>query len=779
MANSLFEPSYETLKYNFHKTPMALLIFDSNGQLININESYYQILPHKNADELLRLSLFHDFQIPDKEFNLLKEHGSVKFEVLFDTSKYLQDNNSSQHSGSFLPLQYSLYMLPNGDVQLKISKIFSSKETSESVVSKNHHLALELSAGNVCLWDWNLENDQCYFSENFYSWFDYDVHFLANNGRSYIDMIFEEDKAQLVQYITNSYQDHKDTFCLEYRLKKNNPHHKDSQKYIWVQTSGTILRDADGKIITLAGVMVNIDNEMENRLQLEEQRTALNKLFDNMSTGFALVETVMDEQDEIIDAVVTFINPAFETISGIPSHEVLMRRLSEIMPTLHEKWISIAKRVVLLNETIHFVDAITEINKHLDFIAYPAGKDQFAVIFSDVTQKVLMEKAMTQADKMNSIGQLAGGIAHDFNNHLQIIRGYSEILRNKSTGTSGESLSDLDITDYLDKILLSVNHSSRLTKQLLAFTKEGHLNFKPIDFHYLLHKTKDILSYSINKNISIQLFLDAKDFKIVGEESLLQNALINLCLNSRDALPNGGLIQIYTKNIIFNDVTMVGTRYLDPGTYIVCSIRDNGNGIKEEHLSRIFEPFFSTKNNKGTGMSLAAVLNTLKNHEGSIDVHSVYGEWTQFDIYLMTSDLPVVYDTVRRSEPAKEHRDLNILLVDDEPVISSVIAEYLSEQGHTVFSFTQPNEVLDNLDQFRHTIDLALLDVIMPEMSGFDLLRELVQVIPDLKAIFLSGYFSSKDKLPELADHILDYIEKPVNLKDLHLRIQKLLEATK
>ncbi|MBN2222850.1 MAG: response regulator [Vallitaleaceae bacterium] len=777
MANSLFEPSYETLQYNFHKTPMALLIFDSNGQLINVNETYFQLLPHKSPEELLRLSLYHDFQIEDKEFNLLKEYGFAKFEVLFDTSKYLSVPLSDNLKTSYLPLQYSLYMLPNGDVQLKIAKIFSSKEATDAVVSKNHHLALELSVGNVCLWDWNLVSDQCYFSENFYSWFDFDVHFLANNGRSYIDLICEEDKERLIQYIRDSYENHKDTFYLEYRLNKTGAPPKDFKDYLWVQTSGTIVRDAEGKIITLAGVMVNISSEIESRIQLEEQKTALNKLFDNMSTGFALLEAVANEEEEIVDAILSFVNPAFETITGISSNKVLQQKISEFLPSLYQRWLSIAKRVVSLEETIHFVDSIPELQKHLDFIAYPAGNNQLAVIFSDVTQKVLMEKAMTQADKMNSIGQLAGGIAHDFNNHLQIIRGYSEILRSKSINDSSDSLNDIDMTEYLDKILLSVNHSSRLTKQLLAFTKEGHLNFKPIDFHYLLHKTKDILSYSINKNISIQLFLDARDYKVVGEENLLQNALINLCLNSRDALPNGGLIQIYTKNIIFNDVTMVGTRYLDPGTYIVCSIRDNGNGIKEEHLSHIFEPFFSTKSNKGTGMSLAAVLNTLKNHEGSIDVHSVFGEWTQFDLYLMTSQLPVVYDTIHRSEPAKSHRNFNILLVDDEPVISSVIAEYLTEQGHTVYSYTQPNEVLENVEQLRNTIDLALLDVIMPEMSGFDLLRELVQVMPNLKAVFLSGYFNAKDKIPELEEHILDYIEKPVHLKDLQLRIQKLMEG--
>lgn len=314
-----------------------------------------------------------------------------------------------------------------------------------------------------------------------------------------------------------------------------------------------------------------------------------------------------------------------------------------------------------------------------------------------------------------------------------------------------------------------------MIKQLLVFSKEEHFEGVAIDFHLLLHQTKSILTHTINKNIPIQLLLDAKNYTINGDETLLQNAIINMCLNSRDALPNGGLILIRTANITFDKPSVVGSGIIDAGTYLKVSIRDNGDGIAAEDLPYIFEPFFTTKPNKGTGMGLSAVFGTIKNHHGAIDVNSVYGEYTQFDLYLKISSETVQYTKPIKESVINEFVPYNILLVDDEPIISLVISEYLNDLGHSVTVYNSPNELLGDFNTFVEPFDVVLLDVIMPEMNGFELLQELLLLAPSTRAIFLSGY-SNKTDIPEfIKPHILAYIEKPVNLNLLNEKIQRFL----
>lgn len=769
MTHSIFEPQHDLLLFLFNNLKDTLLVFDKEGQLLHGNEAFFKILHLANKEEALNLSLFDNFQLTKDFIHTIKTNDYAELSYIFNREQFFLENKLKTVDG----FDYNRIKLPinlNAIVRLVQDKYYLVKVTFESQPKQNNfmiqqdQLSLALRAANISMWDWDLVNNSIYFSENFYNWFDYDIRFVNKDATSIYSIVHPDDIKSLQQEIDQNIHNNANNFFPEFRLRQN------EEDYIWVRVSGRYVTNPMTKVTHFSGIILNITSQKQSSIELESERNDMNNLFNNMSTGFALHKILVDTNGEPNNYEYIYVNPSYESLTGLNTENIIGQKVLDVIPELEHSFIETYGDIAIHGGSTHFTQYSAPLKKYFDIIAYQTEPGYFAVIFSDVTESIRAEKALSQADKMSSIGQLAGGIAHDFNNHLQIIRGYSEM-----TETKLKDLGIKDCEDYLDKIHLSVKHSSNMIKQLLAFSKDDHYIGKPMDFHLMLHQTKNVLSYTINRNIPIQLLLEAKSYQIIGDDSLLQNTIINMCLNSRDALPNGGLILIMTRNIHYDKPTYVGTNRIKPGEYIVCSIRDNGEGILPEDLSRIFEPFYTTKLNKGTGMGLAAVYGTIKHHQGTINVSSEYGEWTQFDIYLPVSNQKVNYTYTHPDQFVDTFTPYNILLVDDEPVITMVMEQFLTELGHRVTVYNSPNKVLSEFNHLDETFDLALLDVIMPEMNGFDLLEELITLKPDVKAIFLSGYFNTSDIKEHVKSHILDYIEKPVNLTKLGDKIQRLL----
>lgn len=764
MANSIFEPNYDILQYNFYHTLTPLIIFDQNGNLLHVNPACSSFFGIVDPEDFTKLTLFNDFQLDHAHINSIKMTDVNDVDLSFDFELFSRIHSIEMTRHSQDNIHFNIKRLNNSYYLLHIEKSVSDRENISNILLENDQFLHALNEGKICLWDWNLVDNTFYFSENFYNWFDFDARYIEKNASLFFDLIHPQD-IELFQYEIHRFlQGHTSEFTIEFRLRQN------EVDYLWLSSSANIVNESGQQPSRLTGVFINITNQKLARLEYENERKAMNNLFNNMETGFAVHKLLCDENSVPINFEYVYVNPAYEKLAGVSAGQLVGRTYQDFGLDFDDNFLECVSKVALHGGTSHCNYYAGQLKRYFNIIVYQTEPNYFAVIFSDITEKTRAEKALVQADKMSSVGQLAGGIAHDFNNHLQIIRSYTEMIDEKL-----KIGSTLEIPQYLERISLSVKHSSNMIKQLLVFSKEEHFEGSAIDFHLLLHQTKSILTHTINKNIPIQLLLDAKNYTVIGDESLLQNAIINMCLNSRDALPNGGLILITTSNITFDKPAVVGTGKIQPGTYLKISIRDNGDGIAKEDLPYIFEPFFTTKPNKGTGMGLSAVFGTIKNHNGAIDVNSVYGEYTQFDLYLRTSDEAVQYTQPIKESYSSEFVPYNILLVDDEPIISLVISEYLTDLGHTVTVYNSPNELLSDFNHFEEPFDVALLDVIMPEMNGFELLQELLQLAPGTRAIFLSGY-SNKADIPDfIKPHILAYIEKPVNLNLLNDKIQKLL----
>ncbi len=388
----------------------------------------------------------------------------------------------------------------------------------------------------------------------------------------------------------------------------------------------------------------------------------------------------------------------------------------------------------------------------------------------DITDQRRLEEQLYQTRKMEAIGQLAGGIAHDFNNQLTGIMGYADLLR--------ENLSNnKELFRYADMIVTATRRSADLTDQLLAFARKGKYLEVPVNIHRVIGEVVLLLEHSIDKKINIKQKLYANPPVTLGDPTQIQNALLNLGVNARDAMPEGGEL-IFTTNIVYLDEEYCAANPYDvkSGSYLQVSVTDSGIGMDESTIKHIFEPFFTTKETgKGTGMGLAAVYGTVKNHKGAINVYSELDFGTTFKIYLPlydTSD-PAAQEDKHTRKIIKGHA--RVMVVDDEKIILDLVSDMLESMNYSVVTAINGKDALAHYKKLWKDIDLVILDMVMPEMGGHETFIEMKKINPGVKALLSSGYSITGDAEKILDEGVLDFIQKPYQKADLSEKIAKAL----
>lgn len=394
--------------------------------------------------------------------------------------------------------------------------------------------------------------------------------------------------------------------------------------------------------------------------------------------------------------------------------------------------------------------------------------------YEDITERRLMEEEkreleamLHQSEKMEAIGQLAGGVAHDFNNMLAGIMGAAQLLGEKLTEDQVESQSLVDL------ILSSVERAANLTAKLLAFGRKQPLLFTPTNMHEVLKETIDLLKSTIDKKIRLEVRLEAPQATVDGDPSLLQSVFLNLGINASHAMLNGGTLAVSTQNIEISDTD---ASLLRAGTYLEICVADTGAGIPADVLPRIFEPFFTTKEaGKGTGLGLAASHGTIHQHHGEIYVESIQGQGTTFRIVLPVCGARKKRKTSARTTPVAGHG--TILLVEDEEVIRIVTKSMLELLGYHVMLADSAESAVEIYAQRGQSIDVVILDVIMPGMNGKECFSALKKMNPDLRAIMASGY-SREQNLEEFTQlGIAGFIQKPFRKNDLAFLLEDVLRG--
>lgn len=390
----------------------------------------------------------------------------------------------------------------------------------------------------------------------------------------------------------------------------------------------------------------------------------------------------------------------------------------------------------------------------------------------DVTERKRAEEQLLHAQKMEGIGHLAGGVAHDFNNVLNVIQGYSDLLRLKKP--DGKSLSL-----YLDHIEAAVKRGATITRQILAFSRKGAIAIQNVDLNELVAALQNMLRRLVREDIEIQVRLGDERLVVAADPGQIDQILINLATNASDAMPGGGLLRIETGRIALDDEFVKLHGYGRPGEYALLTVTDSGTGMTEEVRQRIFEPFFTTKKvGMGTGLGLAMVYGIVRKHNGYINVYSELEHGTVFRIYLPLSSesAPEQVDHAARGNEKMPAGSETILVAEDDPSLREWALTMLGVHGYRVIAAVDGADAVEKFTANKDGIDLVLLDGIMPNKNGRQALEEMRALRPGLKAIVLSGYAEDLFTPEDLRSLRVAFIQKPVIPNQLLQAIRRLLD---
>jgi signal transduction histidine kinase/CheY-like chemotaxis protein len=389
--------------------------------------------------------------------------------------------------------------------------------------------------------------------------------------------------------------------------------------------------------------------------------------------------------------------------------------------------------------------------------------------YRDVTDRQKLHDQLRHAQKMEAVGTLAGGIAHDFNNILTAIIGYANLV--KLGIVSGKPLGE-----YVDRILASSERAAGLTQGLLAFSRKQAISLRPLELNGILRRVEKLLRRLIGEDLELTTTVPAGNTMVLGDSGQIEQVLMNLATNARDAMQDGGRLSLELSRVTLDDAFSRVHGYGKPGPYALLAASDTGAGMEKETRERIFEPFFTTKEvGKGTGLGLAIVYSIVKQHNGYINCYSEPGMGTAFKIYL-----PLTQDEAQAEKIAEPSAPMGgnetILLAEDDTEVRKLMKTVLEEFGYTVITADDGEDATQKFSENSGKIQLAVLDVIMPKKSGTEVYSDIKKIRPDIKALFTSGYTASVMLKKGILGPGMHFISKPVSPKDLLRKVREVLD---
>jgi nitrogen-specific signal transduction histidine kinase/ActR/RegA family two-component response regulator len=391
-------------------------------------------------------------------------------------------------------------------------------------------------------------------------------------------------------------------------------------------------------------------------------------------------------------------------------------------------------------------------------------------IVEDVTERRMLEQQLRQSQKMEAVGRLAGGVAHDFNNLLTVIRGYTEIL-----------LGDLPTGDprgsELEEIMKASDRAGALTRQLLAFSRQQVLAPKVLNLNTIVLNMHNLLRRLLGEDVDLQTVLDPELGHVKADPSQIEQVLMNLAVNARDAMPMGGRLTVETANVDLAENWGRDIINAKPGPYVMIAMSDSGAGMDEATKARVFEPFFTTKEQgKGTGLGLSTAYGIVKQSDGYISVYSEVGIGSTFKVYLPRMNSQRDPAVSQLSTAATDRGTETVLLVEDEEGVRKLVLGILQRQGYQVLEATSGEEALEMVHEHNGKIDLLLSDVVLVGMSGRELSERMRIQMPTLKVIYMSGYTDDAIVRHGVLTESADFLQKPFSSDNLLRKVRGVLE---
>ena len=500
--------------------------------------------------------------------------------------------------------------------------------------------------------------------------------------------------------------------------------------------------------------------------------------------GLRQMSSIIEGLDECIigdslNGVIQSWNPAAERLFGYSAKEIIGTHVSILCPAHLVEDQSNLRALVRSGRKVQRRETVRvgkdgkpfDVTLSLSQIKNAEGElTGYSAVIWGIAKSKQLEAQLRQSQKMEGIGRLAGGIAHDFNNLLTGIMGYSEFLLGEIPPTDPKR-------NDVKEIIRAGQRAAALTRQLLAFSRQQVLVLRVLDINAVVGELNKMLRRIIGEHIDLT-FLPGGDIGLVkSDPGQIEQIVMNLCVNAKDAMPKCGKLLIETSNVELGE-EYVGTHpHIKTGLYVMMAISDTGCGMNAEVLSHLFEPFFTTKERgKGTGLGLSTVYGIVQQSGGSIDVSSSPGNGTTFKIYLPRANGAILPAKERAPAPGSYRGNEVILLVEDDEMVRKFASRVLNESGYSILPAKTPNEAIRICERHKDAIHLMLTDVVMPEMLGYELVQRLASIKPEMKVIFMSGY-TEQSIIQRALLQGASFIQKPMAPEAIVRQIRKVLDA--
>ena len=546
--------------------------------------------------------------------------------------------------------------------------------------------------------------------------------------------------------------------------------HKDG-RILTALTSVSLVRAPDGRPALYVGQVQDITDRIAAEAALQLRDRAIR----------ATTQGIVITDPTLPDNPVVYVSPAFEAMTGYPSEDMLGRNCRLIQGEATDKTAIRRVREAVRAEqfcTVELLNYRKDGSTFWNELSISPVRDgggrltHFVGMQTDVTERKRLELQFRQSQKMEAVGQLAGGIAHDFNNLLTIINGYSELLLQ-------DSKPDDPTRELLSEILKAGLRSAGLTRQLLAFSRQQVLTPRVLDLNAVAGETEKMLRRVIGEDILLVTSLAPDLGAVLADAGQVEQVLLNLAVNARDAMPQGGRLLIETRNVAIDRECATEHPDLAPGQYVMLGVADTGTGMTPEVKAKIFEPFFTTKGpGQGTGLGLATVYGIIRQSNGQLEVVSSPGAGTRFRIYLPRVEGSAAEKPVKSGIRPPPRGTETILLVEDEDGVRALTRHVLDSCGYTVLDVVDGQEALLLMaDGHAGTIDLLITDVVMPGLGGPAVAALVAERFPDIKILFVSGYTDDAVFRHGMSEEGVNFLQKPFSPPELAAKVRAVLDA--
>ncbi len=641
------------------------------------------------------------------------------------------------------------------------NEMLAEIQNRDAALQQAHErLNLALKSSGVGTWSWGVNDSMIVWDDFMYPLFGLVNDATPRNYEDFVNLVHPKDRDRVSRTAADAVR-RDAAFDIEFRA-------------IWPDESvhtlsarGKIFRDENNIPIRLTGVCWDVTE----RKRTEEERQKFVSLVEQTDDFIGMVG---------LDGDIMFLNRAGCRLVGLEARKAVGTPFADLHP--EDAWSSLSGEILpsiirgggnwVGEARLHHLATRQPIDVLMNI--FPVNDPEtghllcFAAIMRDVTERKRLEEQLLQAQKLDSIGQLAGGVAHDFNNLLTIISGYSELIL-------GRCDPDDPVCEPVEQISRAAARAAALTRQLLAFGSRQASEQRDIQLNDVVGNVEKMLRRLIGADVELALSLEPDAGTLRADPGQIEQVIVNLVINARDAMPGGGKLLIETAGIYIDEESAHSRLAVSPGDYVMLAVSDTGTGMTPEVKSRIFEPFFTTKERgKGTGLGLSTVYGIVQQSRASISVHSELGRGTTFRIMFPAVKARAGQELADTSAVEPSFGTETILLTEDEAGVRGYVRHILERHGYRVVEASNGMEAMDVLHSFPEPLHFLLTDVVMPEIGGVELAEHFASLHPGVPILFMSGY---NDRLWMRTEDSVNFIQKPFASPALLTRIREMLDA--